>query len=159
MATTTISPLRDFMSLRDAMDRFFEDRWISPGSWLTWSANGTNYLPVDIYETADNVVVRALTPGVSPDDIDVQYQNGTLTIRTETPAHEPKSGATWLVREIIAGQAVRQVTLPRTIDVEGATTTFENGVLTLTLPKTAEAKPKQINVGSARQIGAGGKAG
>ena len=101
------------------MDRFFEDRWISPGSWLTWSTNGTNYLPVDIYETADDIVVRALTPGVSPNDIDVQYQNGTLTIRTQTPAHEPESGATWLVREIAAGQAVRQVTLPRTVDVEG----------------------------------------
>lgn len=155
MATTSISPLRDFMSLRDAMDRFFEDRWISPGSWLTWSTNGTNYLPVDIYETADDIVVRALTPGVSPNDIDVQYQNGTLTIRTQTPAHEPESGATWLVREIAAGQAVRQVTLPRTVDVEGVTTTFENGVLTLSLPKTAEAKPKQINVASAPQIGAG----
>jgi hypothetical protein len=83
MARNGFSPLRDFMSVRDAMDRMFEDRWVSPGNWLTWSSVGTNYLPLDIYETA-----------------------------------------------------------------------FENGVLALTLPKTADAKPKQIKVEATKQIGA-----
>jgi HSP20 family protein len=157
MAMTALSPLRDFMSLRDAMDRFFDDRWISPGSWLTWTGAGTQSLPLDVYETSDDFVVRALVPGVSRDGIDVQYEHGVLTIRTKTEAPEV-DGATWLVREIGAGQTVRQIGLPRAVDVDKATTSFENGVLTLTLPKTPDAKPKQIKVESAPQIGAGAAA-
>jgi HSP20 family protein len=157
MAMTGLSPLRDFMSLRDTMDRFFEDRWISPGSWLTWTGAGTQSLPLDVYETSDDFVVRALVPGVSRDGIDVQYEHGVLTIRTKTEAPDV-DGATWLVREIGAGQTVRQISLPRAVDVDKATTSFENGVLTLTLPKTPDAKPKQIKVESAPQVGAGAAA-
>jgi HSP20 family protein len=158
MAMTGLSPLRDFMSLRDAMDRFFEDRWLRPGAWLTLAGAGTEYLPLDIYETPDDIVVRALVPGVSRNSIDVQYEHGVLTIQTKADAAEAPEGATWLVREIGAGQAVRQISLPRTVDVDKATTSFENGVLTLTLPKTADAKPRQIKVEPAAQIGAGAAA-
>src|SRR5689334_10917497 len=83
MAGNGISPLRDFMYLRDAMDRFFEDRWVSPGSMLTFSGNGSQSLPMDIYETADEFVLRVLLPGIKPEDIDVQYQSATLTLRTK----------------------------------------------------------------------------
>ncbi len=155
MAINGVSPLRDFMSLRDAMDRFFEDRWVSPGSWLTWSGAGTQYLPLDVYETPDDVVVKAFVPGVGPDGIDVQVERGTLTIRTKTEGQELPDGATWLLHEIDAGQSIRQVSLPRIVEAERASTTFENGVLTLTLPKTPDAKPKQIKVVSAPQIGSG----
>ena len=147
--------LRDFVSMRDAFDRYFDDRWISPGSWLTWAGSGLQSLPLDVYETADDIVVRAFTPGVGPDGIDVQYQNGTLTIRTRMEAAELPDGATWLIQENGAGQAVRQVTLPRSVDVEHVTTSFENGVLTLTLPKTEDSKPKQIRVTETAQLGAG----
>ncbi len=155
MATTGLSPLRDFMSLRDQMDRFFDDRWISPGNWLTWTAAGTQYLPLDVYETTDGFVVRAQVPGVAPEAIDIQYQQGILTLRTRTQAPSLPNGATWLVNEIGAGQSVRQITLPRSVDVDKATTRFEDGILTLTLPKTADAKPKQIKVVAAPQIAAG----
>jgi HSP20 family protein len=156
MARNGMTPLRDFMSLRDAMDRFFEDRWVSPGPWLTWSGAGTQSVPVDIYETADDIVVRAVVPGVKPEDIDIEYQGGVLTLRTKTEPFELDQGATCLVNEISAGQAIRQFSLPRPVQAEEASTAFDNGVLTLTLPKSAEAKPKQIKVGSAaRQIGAG----
>ena len=155
MARNGFSPLRDFMSLRDGMDRLFEDRWVSPGSWLTWSSTGTNFLPLDIYETADDLVVRAVVPGVSPDGIDIQFQGGVLTLRARSDEHAVPEGATWLVHEISPGEYIRQVTLPRTIDADTAHTTFDNGVLILTLPKTADAKPKQIKVQSERQIGAG----
>jgi HSP20 family protein len=158
MAMPARSPLRDFMSLRDAMDQLIEDRWISPGSWLTWTrAGATQYLPLDVYETPDDIVVRGLVPGVNRDGIDVQYEHGVLTIRTKTEAPEV-DGATWLVREIGSGQTVRQISLPRAVDVDKATTSFENGVLTLTLPKTPDAKAKQIKVESAPEIGAGATA-
>lgn len=155
MAMTALSPLRDFMSVREAMDRFFEDGSLRPGAWLTLAGAGTGYLPLDVYETSDDIVVRALVPGVGPDGIDIEVEHGLLTIRTKTDAAEAPEGATWLIREIGAGQAVRQISLPRTVDADKATTRFENGVLTLTLPKTPDAKPKQIKVEPVPQIGAG----
>jgi HSP20 family protein len=155
MARNGFSPLRDFMSLREGMDRLFEDRWVSPGNWLTWSPMGTNFLPLDIYETSDDLVVRAVMPGVGPDGIDIQMQAGVLTIRAKSVEPDIPEAATWLVHEVTPGEYIRQITLPRSIDADRAETTFEHGVLTLTLPKSADAKPKQIKVGPARQIGAG----
>jgi HSP20 family protein len=155
MARNGYSPLRDFISLHDAMDRMLDDRWVSPGNWLTWSSVGTNYLPLDIYETADDIVVRAVVPGVAADGIDIQFQGGVLTLRAKSDELAVPEGANWLVHEVIPGEYIRQVTLPRAIDAEKARTTFENGVLELTLPKTADAKPKQIKVEATKQIGAG----
>lgn len=155
MARNGFSPLRDFMTLRDGMDRLFEDRWVSPGNWLTWSSTGTNFLPLDIYETSDDIVVRAVVPGVTPDGIDIQFQGGVLTLRAQSVEPEIDASATWLVHEVVPGEYVRQVTLPRAIDADKARTKFENGVLRLTLPKTADSKPKQIKVESPAQIGAG----
>jgi len=159
MGTNGLTPLRDFMSLRDAMDRFFDDRWVSPGPWLTWAGAGTQSLPIDVYETADDIVVRALVPGVKPENIDIQYQGGVLTLRTKVEPYELEQGATGIVNEIGAGQALRQVSLPRSVQPDQARTDFENGVLTLTLPKSADAKPKQIKVASSGQIGAGSTRG
>lgn len=158
MVRNSFSPLRDFMSLRDGMDRLFEDRWVSPGNWLTWSSLGTNYLPIDVYETADDIVVRAVVSGVVAEDIDIQFQGGVLTLRAKAQEPDLPDGATWLVHEVTPGEYIRQVTLPRAIDADKARTSFENGVLTLTLPKSQDAKPKQIKVDSARQIGAGSAA-
>jgi HSP20 family protein len=101
------------------------------------------------------MVVRAIVPGVAPEGIDIQFQGGVLTLRAKSEATELPEGANWLVQEVTPGEYIRQVTLPRSVDADKAETTFEHGILTLTLPKTADAKPKQIKVGSARQIGAG----
>jgi HSP20 family protein len=158
MARNGFSPLRDFISLREGMDRLFEDRWVSPGNWLTWSPMGTNFLPLDIYETGDDIVVHALVPGVRPDGIDIQFQGGVLTLRAKSVEPTLPEGAAWLAHEVTPGEYIRQVTLPRAIDADKAHTTFENGVLMLTLPKTAESKPKQIKVGSEPRIGAGAAA-
>jgi HSP20 family protein len=155
MVRNGFSPLRDFMSVRDAMDRMFEDRWVSPGSWLTWASEGTNYLPLDIYESADDIVVRAVIPGVSADGIDIQFQGGVLTLRARSKEQQIPEGSTWLVHEVTPGEFIRQVTLPRAVEPDNAQTTFEDGVLTLTLPKRADAKPKQIRVEATKQIGAG----
>lgn len=149
-------PLREFMTLRDAMDRLFEDSFVTPGRWFNLAGSGTGYLPLDIYETPDEIVVRAYVPGVTPDNLDVNYQQGVLTLRAKSTAPESREEWRWYLREINAGEVIRQVTLPREIDVDHATAHFEHGVLTLQLPKTAEAKPKQIRIGSApEQIEAG----
>ena len=155
MARNGFTTLRDFMTLQNAMDRMFDDRWVSPGNWLTWSSMGANYLPIDVYETADDIVVRAVVPGVAPEGIDIQFQAGVLTLRAKSEATPIPDDATWLIQEVTPGEYVRQVTLPRTIDADEAHTTFENGILTLMLPKTADAKPKQIRVEAPKEIGAG----
>jgi len=155
MAGNGISPLRDFMYLRDAMDRFFEDRWVSPGSMLTWTGANSQSLPMNVYETPDDFVLRALVPGVKPEEIDVQYQSGTLILRTKLASFAVPDDATPLLSEIGGGQAIRQLSLPRSVDVEAVTTTFEDGVLTLVLPKTADAKPRQIKVEPQAQLAGG----
>ena len=155
MTRNGFSPLRDIMSLRDSMDRLLEDRWVSPGSSLTWSTLGGNYLPLDIYETPDDLVLRAVLPGIAADKIDIQFQGGVLTLRAKSDEPTVPDGSTWLVREVMPAEYIRQVTLPRTIDPEKARTSFDHGVLTLTLPKTADARPKQIKVSSAAEVGSG----
>ena len=155
MVRNSFSPLRDFMSLRDGMDRLFEDRWVSPGNWLTWSSVGAYYPPIDVYETADDIVLRAVVAGVSPEAIDIQFQGGVLTLRAKTNESDLPEGATWLVHEVAPVEYIRQITLPRAVDADNASTAFDNGVLTLTLPKSEDAKPKQIKVEAARQIGPG----
>lgn len=159
MTMNGFRPLREFMTLRDAMDRLFEDSFVTPGRWfnLTSNSNGTGYLPLDIYETPDELVLRAFVPGVTPENLDVNYQQGVLTLRAKTIAPEVDENVRWYVRELSAGEIIRQVSLPRHVDVDHAQASFEHGVLTLHLPKTADAKPKQIQIGSGsqQQIGAG----
>jgi HSP20 family protein len=155
MTLTGFRPLRDFMSLREAMNQLFEDSLVGPGHWLTWSSAGTRYLPLDIYETPDEIVVRAMVPGVTPDNLDVQYHQGVLYLRARTTAPDVQESWRWHVREIGYGDTVRQISLPREIDVDQARASFDNGVLTLQLPKTPAAKVKQIKIESAPQITAG----
>ena len=154
MAVTTLSPLRDFMSLRATMDRLFDRAWVGPSTWVTLAGPATPDLPLDVYETADEFVVRALVPGVRPEAIDAQYQDGVLTLRTKVEAFEAPEGASWLVREIGGGEAIRRIGLPRAIEIDRATTSFQNGVLTLTLPKAPDAKPRQIKVVAEPQLAA-----
>jgi HSP20 family protein len=128
------------------MDRLFDRAWVGPSSWLMLAGAAMPSMPVDVYETADEIVVRALVPGIRPDAIDAQYQDGVLTLRTKVEASGVPEGATWLVREIGNGEAVRRIALRRAIEIDRATSSFENGVLTLTLPKAPDAKPRQIKV-------------
>jgi len=144
---TGFRPLRDFMTLRDAVDRLFDDNFANSGNWYSLAGSG-RYLPIDVYETQDEIVVRAHVPGVSPDELEVNYQQGVLTLRATMKGVESQDGWRWYVREIGAGEVTRQITLPRGIDVDQASANFENGVLTLTLPKSATAKPRRITIGN-----------
>jgi|tagenome__1003787_1003787.scaffolds.fasta_scaffold20865469_2 HSP20 family protein len=144
---TGFRPLRDFMTLRDAVDRLFDDNFVNPGNLYSLTGGG-RHLPIDVYETQDELVVRAHVPGVTPDELEINYQQGVLTLRATTKPVEAKDGWRWYVRELGAGEVTRQITLPREIDVDHATASFENGVLTLTLPKSAAAKPRRIEIGN-----------
>ena len=145
---TGFRPLRDFMTLRDAVDRLFDDRFSSPGSWYSLSGS-PRYLPMDVYETPDEIVVRAQVPGVTRDNLEVNYQQGVLTLRATMTAPEGEDSWRWYVREIGSGEITRQVTLPREVDIDRANASFQDGVLTLTLPKSADAKPRRISINGA----------
>ena len=156
--------LRDFVSLRDAVDRLFEESVVSPDRLFTWGVSGSRPMPVEIYETPDDLVVRALTPGVAPENLDVQYQQGTLTLRAKTEPPQAHDDWTWHLREFGYGEMTRTFTLPRKIDAERAEASFQHGILTLRLPKAEDAKPRTIRIaggttGGNEQIAAGSGAG
>jgi HSP20 family protein len=138
-------PFRDLISLREAMDRLFEESFIRPrAGWL--APLGAEGLAVDMYETDQDVVIKSSVPGVKADDIDITITGDTLTIKGETKTEEKVEKANYIRQERRYGAFSRSVTLPTSIVAEKAKAEFENGVLTLTLPKAEEVKPKAIKV-------------
>jgi HSP20 family protein len=138
-------PWSDLMSLREAMDRLFEESVVHPrAGWL--APLGAESLAVDMYETDDDVVVKTATPGVNPEDIDVSITGDVLTIKGETKAEEKVEKANYIRQERRYGAFSRSLSLPSTVVADKAKAEFEGGVLTLTLPKAEEVKPKTIQV-------------
>lgn len=147
MATRTWNPWSEMVSLREAMNQLLEDSVIRPGA-PRGAGGGTNLaFPLNVYGTADEVRVEALLPGVSPEDVQVDIDRGILTIAARRHGAEATEGQNWYLREFSAGQFSRALTLPFPVEVEHANADFSNGVLTLTLPKAAAAKPKRIQIG------------
>ena len=138
-------PFRDLISLREAMDRLFEESFIRPRTGLL-APLGAEILAVDMYETDQDVVVKSSVPGVKPEDLDITITGDTLTIKGETKTEEKVERANYIRQERRYGAFSRSLTLPTTIVAEKAKAEFEDGVLTLTLPKAEEVKPKTIKV-------------
>ncbi len=152
------SPFGELMTLRQAMDRLFDDTMFRPFSGIA----GTEYarLPLDVRTTADALVVEASLPGVRPEDVEITVENGTLTIKAEDTAERSSDEGGWLVREIGHGSVIRTVTLPTGLEADKAEATFENGILRLRVPKAEQVKPRQIRIqpvtpGEASQVGPG----
>ena len=155
-------PLRDAMSLREAMDRLLEDSFIQPRGGQR-AGREAQTLPIDMWEATDRLMVRTALPGAKPDadDVDITIDRGMLTIRARLPgaADEESEGrgsdargheVRWLYRELPRGEFTRTVELPIEVDPENARAHFGDGLLLLTLPKAQAARPRQIkvNVGS-----------
>ena len=141
---TRWEPIRDLVSLRDAMDRLFEESFIWPRGGMMSSFDGQ--MPTDVYETDDDVVVKASIPGVNPEDIDINVVGDTLTIKAETRDESEVNEKNYVRRERRYGSVYRTIMLPSTVVADKADATFAHGVLTLTLPKAEEVKPKSIKV-------------
>jgi len=138
-------PFREAISLRDAMSTLFQESFIRPSSLV--AQDGLTSFPLDISETEDEFVVRASLPGVKPDDVQITVQGDTLTIRGESKEEEERKGQHWHSRERRFGRFQRSVFLSAPVKADGAQAQYEHGVLTLTLPKAEEAKPRQIKIG------------
>jgi HSP20 family protein len=139
------SPVGELLSLRQAMDRLFEDSFVRPFGWSVGGFDGTS-LPVDVSMNADELVVQAQLPGFRPEDVDITVENGTLAIRAETSSEAKETEGDYLVREIRRGAINRSIALPSGLQPDRATATFENGVLSLRIPKADEVKPRQIRI-------------
>ncbi len=139
------NPAREMMSLREAMDRLFEESFLRPG-WFGFADPAEAMLPLDIYETEDHVVVKAAAPGVSPKDIEVTITGNVLTIKGEVKAEEKVEKGHYLRQERRYGSFCRQVALPDGVKTDNVQATFKDGVLSLELPKTETAKTKTVKV-------------
>lgn len=137
-------PLRDMATLRDAMDRMFEDRLMRPAAPFTPWAEGS--LALDMYETEDKVVVKTAIPGVKAEDIHVSVSGETLTIKAETREEEEVKREDYLRKERRFGSYCRTVTLPGGLKADSAEADYTDGILTLSIPKAEEVKPKSIKV-------------
>ena len=141
------------------VDRLFNDvLWNSPFRTL-WASTGTASgngrgtpywpLPLDVYATGNDVVITAAVPGLGPDDIQITFDQGVVTIAGQlanVAGSEEGKSATWYLHELPHGSFQRSVTLPFEVNPDAAEATFEYGVLRLRLPKAEQARPRQIKV-------------
>jgi HSP20 family protein len=144
---TRFDPVGDMVSLRSAMDRLFEDSFVSPLTWRTLAGNGDAIAPpMDVHETPDEIVVTASLPGVRAEDVDITMTGQTLVVRGETKADESVKREQYLYRERRYGSFSRSLQLPVRVEGDKAEASFENGILTLRIPKSEEVKPRQIRI-------------
>jgi HSP20 family protein len=135
-------PAREFMTLREAMDHLFDDAFTRPLSLRDgWSAPA-----IDMYQTDDEIVVKAALPGFKSDDVQINITGEILTIKGGVKRDDEIKEKAWHIREQRWGSFERSIVLPTDVISEKAKAEFENGILTITLPKAEEVKPKIINI-------------
>jgi HSP20 family protein len=136
-------PFASLTDLQEEMNRLFDS------SLRRFSGRGVTdgFLPdCDIVEEKDHLVIRMDLPGLRKDDVGVTLQEGVLTVKGERKAEATSKEATWYLRERDTGSFTRTIDLPVAVDAGKIDAHFRDGVLHITLPKTEEAKPKQIEV-------------
>lgn len=151
MALWTWDPFQELEALRRQVERAFEDyrggrRRFSRTAFLP-GLSARSYPLLNINEDADTVYVEALAPGLAPESLDITVRDNVLRIAGEKPTVNPDVKAEAFHRnERSAGRFVRTLSLPTAVDPAKVKASYANGLLTITLPKTAEAKPRQIEV-------------
>jgi HSP20 family protein len=147
MSLSRWDPYRESVSLREAMNRLFDESWLGP----SWSREGDGdaqgiFVPLDMVEKDDQIEITAPLPGLKAEDVDIRVTGDILTIKGEFREEKEEERGTVHHRERRYGSFQRAIRLPMSVDTSKAEATFEDGMLTLSLPKTEEAKPKQIEV-------------
>jgi HSP20 family protein len=137
--------MREMMSLRDEMDRLIEQTF-SGGSLGPWQSATSWGLALDVAENEDAFIVTASVPGQKPDDLDITITDNVLTIKGEYKVDETIDEEQYHIRERRFGSFGRSITLPVAVNADEVDADYENGVLTLTVPKAEEVKPRRIEV-------------
>jgi HSP20 family protein len=133
-------PFRDIARLQEEMNRVFDDRLYRAGESVGWTP------PCDIYEDEEGVSLRFELAGVDPKDVDVRFENGVLTVKGERKLEREDTRENYHRIERSYGTFTRSFSLPGSVDAEKIRAESKNGVLTIVLPKKAEAKPRAIQV-------------
>jgi len=139
---TRWDPFQEMLNLRRTVDRLFDNvgndhEWAQPGMWG---------LAVDVVENKDDFVVKASVPGINPEDIDISYADDTLTIKGEVKSDNEVKENQYHLHERRYGSFARSITLPTKIKGDAIEASYQNGVLTMRLPKAEEVKPKRIGI-------------
>lgn len=145
---TRFEPAREFVTLRDAMDRLFEDSFVQP-SWTALArrprpSHDEWRLPLDVYSTPEEIVIMAAVPGVNSENVEITFEGDVLTVRGEFPG--ALENVEYIMRERRHGRFSRSLTFNVPVNAEGIEATFEHGVLTIVAPKAETVKPKTIKV-------------
>lgn len=141
---TRRDPFREMMSLQRSLDRMM-DNALSGQEWPAGSEWG---VALDVIEEDNDYIVKATVPGVNPEDLEITFNNGTLTIRGEVKDERETTKGEYQLRERRYGTFSRSINLPTSIKSDTISATYENGVLKLVLPKSEEVKPRRIPVRS-----------
>lgn len=139
-------PFRELVSTQDRLNRLFNDtfsRFFDEGDGTSVRAWAP---PVDVYETDQNVVLKAELPGVKPEEVEVRVEDHTLYLKGERKFEKEVKEEDYHHIERSYGNFVRTFPLPNSVNAEATKAEFKDGVLTLTLPKREEAKPKTIKI-------------
>jgi HSP20 family protein len=147
-----LDPFRGLNSLQDQMNRLFDETFTRGRS--AESEMGTWAPAVDIYETEQELVLKADLPDVNQQEIDIRIENNMLTIRGERKFHNEVSQDNYLRVERAYGPFSRSFSLPNTLNTEAIRADYHNGVLSIRMPKREESRPKQIRIG----VGSNGRA-
>lgn len=143
-----VSPMRELLRTTQLMDQLFSES--SGGTSIPRDGAPVYRLPVDVQDGEAGYTVTASVPGFSPDQVEVTFHEGVLSLQATAP--ERKLEGRWLARERPYGSYARRLSLPDAV-AEGITATFDSGVLTVSLPKAAKAQPVRIPVGAgAKQL-------
>ncbi len=141
-ALTMVEPVRP-LSILDEVEMLTRDLW---EDWRPYSFRTGEILPMDMYEQKDELVVRLELPGFKKEDIAIRIEGDLLTIQAERKPEELTEDTTSYVCERSFGRYSRAVTLPFPVEANKISTTFENGLLEMTLPKAAKVKAKHIEI-------------
>jgi len=135
-------PVHEMMTLREAMDRLFDEAFTRP---ITSEAS-MEMPAVDLYQTDNEVVVKASLPGMNPDDINISVTADVLTLKGDYKQEDEIKDAQYHIREHRHGIFERSIMLPASVQPDKAKAEFDKGILSITLPKTETIKAKTVNI-------------
>jgi HSP20 family protein len=142
MAISRWDPFRDLMSIQGELNRLFGRTYAGEGEGV----RGPWAPAIDLYEDKERFVITLELPGIAPDDVDISVEDGTLTVSGERSFYEERDEANFHRVERRFGSFGRSLTLPSTADTDRIEASFDAGILTISIPKKEEAKPRKIQV-------------
>ncbi|MCL5257230.1 MAG: Hsp20/alpha crystallin family protein [Chloroflexi bacterium] len=156
MSMMRYDPFGPMTNMKDLMDRLFEESMERPT--LVRAGVVRRALPVDMYETQNEIVLITALPGAKPEDVDISITGDLITIKARISSEAEKEEAknwNWITHEVMHGEFSRSFTLPTMVQADKAMAEFRDGLLRLTLPKAEEVKPRQIKIsGTGERTGA-----